>query len=379
MKNGSLGYRKGERERLLHAAGGSLSSVAWQDNTMFKSRFPKKLLRDVLLMESDRLESPVISRETVESAKRSVLRERRITCENDVYSALTTETLKQSYTTHPYRNDVFGSESDLRSIEPEDVRSFMRRFYQPANVILAIVGDFKTGKLFKEVAEIFADIPTGAPPEHTYPSEPKQNAERRETVHAPLTIPVFIVSFPTPGLTDEDRLPLEALATMLVGGRSSFLYQALVTDTGLCFTVGGAVADFSDPSLLYCYGFLNPGVTFPEVEALLNEKLDEIRSGVLTEADLMIARNQLEAQFYASSEGALGWSANLARSYQVWRDGAHWETRIERIANISLADINRVAQEYLVDNRRVSIFLEPQSAAGTSPAPETPDRNRESQ
>lgn len=361
MNNGSLGYRKGERERLLHASGGSLSSVVWQDNSMFMSRFPKEALRTVLLMESDRLESPVISRETVESAKRSVLRRRRITRNNDIYSALTTETLRQSFTTHPYRNDVFGSESDLLNIEVEDVRRFMRSYYQPENVILAIVGDFKTKSLFKEIAEIFGDIPNGALPNHTYEPEPKQESERRETVEAPLTIPVFIVSFHTPGLTDSDRLPLEVLATMLVGDRSSILYQDLVTDSGLCFSVGGAVAEFSDPSLLYCYGFLNPDVTFPDAEALLNTRLNTIRTNGLNEADLIIAKNQMEARFYESSEGALGRSMSMARSQQVWGDGSHWESRIERITNISLEDVTRVAQKYLANNNRVSIFLKPQS------------------
>ena len=148
---------------------------------------------------------------------------------------------------------------------------------------------------------------------------------------------------------------------MLVGDRSSILYQELVTDSGLCFAVGGAVAEFSDPSLLYCCGFLNPGVTFPDVEALLNTRLNTIRTKGLNEADLIIAKNQMEARFYESSEGALGRSMSMARSQQVWGDGSHWGSRIERITNISLADVTRVAQKYLANNNRVSIFLKPQS------------------
>ncbi len=363
MNNGSLGYWKGERERLLHPAGGSSSSLVWQDYSSYSSRFPKELLRKVLLIEADRMESPLISRETVEAAKHSVMREQRIARENNIYSALTSETLNQSYTKHPYRADEYGSPSDLAAIEPEDVRVFMRRFYQPSNATLSIVGDFKSKNLFEELTEIFSDIPTGPRPEHTYPTEPEQTAERRVTVSAKLTVPVFIVSFHTPGAKDKDRLALEVLAKMLVGGRSSFLYQKLVSDTNLCFTVGGDVAEFSDPSLIYVYGFLNQGVTFSEAESQLNQNITAVASGQLTKANLIVAKNQMEAAFYNSWSGALGRSANMAHSYQVWGDGSYWEQLIKRIEKISLRDINRVAKKYLTPENRVSIFLEPQESS----------------
>ncbi len=366
MNNGSLGYWKGERERLLHPAGGSSSSLVWQDYSSYSSRFPKELLRKVLLIEADRMESPLISRETVEAAKHSVMREQRIARENNIYSALTNETLNQSYTKHPYRADEYGSPADLASIEPEDVRIFMRRFYQPSNATLSIVGDFKYKKLFKELIEILSDIPTGPRPEHTYPSEPRQTAERRVTVSADLTVPVFIVSFHTPGAKDKDRLALEVLATMLVGGRSSYLYQKLVSDTNLCFTVGGAVAEFSDPSLIYVYGFLNDGVTFEETESLLNISIEEVAKGNLTQASLKIAKNQMEAAFYNSWSGALGRSSKIAHSYQVWGDGSYWEQRTGRIEKISLSDISRVAKKYLNPENRVSIFLKPKASSVNS-------------
>jgi zinc protease len=366
MNNGSLGYWKGERERLLHAAGGSSSSLVWQDYSLYSSRFPKELVRKVMLIEADRMESPLVSRETVEAAKNSVMRERRIVRENNIYSALTSETLNQSYIKHPYRTDEYGSPEDLASIEPEDVSAFMRRFYQPANATVSIVGDFKSKNLFKEIDEIFSDIPTGPRPAHTYPAEPEQTAERRVSVSAALTVPVFIVSFHTPGVKEKDRLALEVLATMLVGGRSSFLYQKLVLDTGLCFTVGGTVAEFSDPSLLYCYAFLNRGVSFDAAESLLNINLRKAANGELSKADLTIARNQMEASFYGSWSGALGRSVNVARSYQVWGDGDYWEQRVKRIEKVSLADIQRVAKKYLTAENRVSIFLEPQGISNES-------------
>ncbi|MBN4057181.1 insulinase family protein, partial [bacterium AH-315-J21] len=370
MNNGSLGYWKGERERLLHAAGGSFYSQVWQDNSTYSTRFPKDLLRQILLIEADRLENPLITRETVEAAKRSVIREGTIERENNVYSALTSETLKQSYTTHPYRNDEYGLEAEVRAINPEDVRLFMRRFYQPSNMTLAIVGNFKNKNLLKEAVEIFDDIPSSPKPEHSYLAEPEQTAERRATVSAALQTPVFIVSFHTPSLTDPDRLALEVLSAMLVGNRSSFLYQRLVTQSGLCFTVGGAVAEFSDPSLLYCYAFLNQGVTFAEAETALLSELKNGAGGALTAADLTIAKNQMEARFVASWSGALGRSAKMARSFQVWGDGMYWLDRVERIDEVSLNDVLTVAQKYLRASNRSSIFLEPYAATNSLQAPD---------
>ncbi|MCH9030918.1 MAG: insulinase family protein, partial [candidate division Zixibacteria bacterium] len=68
MKSGSRGYREGEYSRVIHSGGGTFGSFSTWDLTCYISRFPKNLLRDVLLMEADRMEGPLILRERLVDA-----------------------------------------------------------------------------------------------------------------------------------------------------------------------------------------------------------------------------------------------------------------------------------------------------------------------
>src|SRR5690606_31798260 len=47
-----------------------------------------------------------------------------------------------SFLAHPYRNNTIGWESDIENLEHAAVVGFYERHYQPANAVLAVVGDF---------------------------------------------------------------------------------------------------------------------------------------------------------------------------------------------------------------------------------------------
>lgn len=60
--------------------------------------------------------------------------------ENDPASLLNDAVQATSFLQHPYRHNTIGWVSDVEKITHEDIVSFYRRFYHPANAVLAIAG-----------------------------------------------------------------------------------------------------------------------------------------------------------------------------------------------------------------------------------------------
>ena len=77
----------------------------------------------------------------IEAERGAVLSEMHM-YENWPSSMLLDALLVTVFQAHPYRNNTIGWESDIEAVEHDDVVAFYRQHYQPANAVLAIVGDF---------------------------------------------------------------------------------------------------------------------------------------------------------------------------------------------------------------------------------------------
>ncbi|HSG99357.1 MAG TPA: pitrilysin family protein [candidate division Zixibacteria bacterium] len=359
MKNGSLGYRRGEYSRLIHSGGGETESGAWHDGAFFAARLPVRSLRDVLLMEADRMEYPNITPEAVERAKTVVALDRKARLETDPYAPLVDELLRQMYTAHPYGRGAYGSPEDIASLRSDDVDEWLRTYYRPSNAVLTLVGDFKTKETLAMVDEIFGDIPDDKTPIPPVAPEPPQNGERRATTPGHVRIPVFIVGFHTVSSSDEDLIPLQLLAKILISEKSSLVYQRLVLESDVALSTGGGHVDFFDSGLIYGYAFLNRGNSLSDAEAALYEEIDRVKSGSFSDADLMIAKNQMQMQLLNQAAGSLPRAGNMSESRRVWGDGERWLKNIEAVQAVTVSQIQDVAQRYLRDGNRTVIYLEP--------------------
>lgn len=357
LTTGSLGYRKEEYGRLIHAGGGEFGFSIGRDNSLYWARFPKELLRQVLLMEADRMENPNLTRENLEWAKSSARRARDAYLETNIYAPLVLELLSRAYPNHPYGRFEYGSEQDIASLTVDDARGWLHNFFLPANATLTVVGDFKKNDLLKELVEIFADIPSAVAPVRDLALLPEQSAERRSSVSGSIRIPLLITGYAVPDLSHQDRLPLDLLASMLYGERSSRIYQRLVVSSGKCMYAGGDIIEFTGPGLLFFYAFMNQGEALSDAEALLFEELKSVMDGSFSEGDLIIAKKQLEAEIYQQGARALPRAIQISRSYEIWGESMRWWNDLERLEGVTLSDITRVARKYLKEERRTIILM----------------------
>jgi zinc protease len=134
------------------------------------------------------------------------------------------------------------------------------------------------------------------------------------------------------------------------------LYQSLV-DAGLAISVQAHVAHLRDPGLFQVHAILRPDVEHQQVENIILEELNKLKTEAVTEQELERAKKKIEAEVYFARDGALQFAFALGES----ESSADWHwflTYVPNIEQVTPADLQRVATEYLQrDNSTIGWFV----------------------
>ena len=377
---GTASIEKGQIFRDVSRVGGTLNALTSQDWTAYFETVPSHQIDLPLRIESDRMGGSLFAPEEVESERTVILSERQ-GAENNPGYALYEEVVGSAFHAHPYRHMVIGYECDLRAISRDDLYAHYRRYYHPANAFIVAVGDFDSSDLLDRLERAFGAIPSGEPlPRSIGVEEPAQLGERRVLLRRPSGVPYLRLAYHAPSGADADAVPLLVAEAILSGGqpmgfaggglmgRSSRLYRALVA-SGLARAAGSDMSLNVDPYLFQIGVTGLPGSDLSELERVAVGEVKRLQHDLVPADELQRARRQLEAQFVFSSEGM----TNQAYWFGHWEivDGWHRATSLpDEIGGVTADDVRRVAQRYLLPERRTVGWLEP--LASEAPAVGSP-------
>ncbi len=335
---------------VLQRIGAQVNATTWIDRTNYYEMLPKEHLPLAIEIEADRMRGALITTEDLESERTVILNELD-RGENEPLRKLYKGVWSMAYLAHPYHHPTIGWRSDVEQVTVDGLRHFYDTYYWPNNATVTIVGDFDRGEALALVAEHFGAIPRSPSPIPTSRTrEPEQRGERRLVVRAAGHVGAIMIAYKVPPALDADTDALDALARVLASGKSGRLYRRL-TDQGLTAQVSAATMHTRDPSLFYFIAMLAPGRTHEEIEAALYEVIAEVQTEGITEAELQRAKNQLRAQEAYSRDGSFAIAAQLNEAIAAgdWR---LFTTFRERLDRVTIGDVQRVAQRYLLDDTR---------------------------
>lgn len=373
MFKGTPQRTKDELEKSISREGGQWNAFTWLDFTAYYETMPAARIDLALELEADRMINTIMTEEEVESERTVILSERAM-YENNPRFLLDEELTAAAFRVHPYHHEVIGDTADLRSMTRDDLFTYYRRHYVPNNAIVVVVGDFETAEMLARVEEQFGSIMPGEPVAEVRREEPEQLGERRVMVHGPGETAYLTFAYRAPGATHPDFAPLTLLNAAFAGGsslgmfagggsnRSSRLYKALVS-TDLAAAAYAGLAPTRDPFLYTISAVARAGRTLAEVEAALLAELDRLAVESITQAELDRALKRARSQFIMAGESISG-QAQLLGAAEATAGDYHWfETVLERLSEVTLADIERVRQTYLTDRRRTVGWYLPDETA----------------
>ena len=333
----------------LQRVGAKVNASTWLDRTNYYEMLPTQHLPLALDVEADRMRGALLDPGDVEDERTVILNERDRN-QNDPVSRLFDEVWGAAFVAHPYHHPTIGWKSDIESITPDGLREYYDTFYWPNNATLSIVGQFDRPKVLAEVAERFGQI-DAAP--HEIPqvttAEPEQSGPRRVTVRQDGQLGAVLMGFKSPPALDEDSDVLDVLARILASGKGSRLYRRC-TDQGLTSDVFGINFRLRDPGLFSVFAYLAPDQDHETVEDAIWETIVDVKENGVTQDELDRARSQLRAQIAFDRDGPMRVASQLNEALAAG-DWKLYTRYLDRLDQITVQDVQRVAQTYLTSDK----------------------------
>jgi zinc protease len=363
MFKGSQNVGPGEHFMLVFNNGGSMNGTTNKERTLYFETLPSNQLDLGIFLEADRMRSLEITKDNLDNQRSAVQEERRLGVDNQPYGK-TAEALDDlAYENAAYRHSVIGSMDDLNAATVDDVAGFFKTYYAPNNAILSVVGDVNAKAALAKIRAAFERIPSQQPPPNVDEVEPPQAAELRQTLEDPLArLPRLDIAWDRPGMSSRDDDALAVLATVLSGGRSSRLYQAIVRQKQLAPNVSAGAGSGRGPGLFRVVGIATPGKTLEALEAAIDEEIDKVKAGPIADWEIEKARNSAKRNAVAAMTSSLQRAVQLADFALAFGDPGRINTRLDGIAKVTAADVQRVAQKYLTRQNRTVVWTVPKAA-----------------
>jgi zinc protease len=362
MFRGSKELGPEEFARIIQANGGTLNAFTTSDNTSYFENLPADKLALAIRLEAERLETLRLNQKNLDTEREVVRSERKLRTVNSPFGLLIEQLFAIAFDQHPYQWPVIGWDHDLRKLTLDDCLEYYQRGYAPNNAVVVIVGDFKREEALTLVDKYYGHLKPQASGDSPPPQERPQRGERRSIYKKVSQLEAFFAGFHCPGITDPDVFPLLALGHILSHGKSSRFYRRFVKN--------GKAVDAQvevdpppfwsmDPGLLQVYAIAAPGVQLRELELEIWEAIEEIKNDACDEEELAKAKRGLEASFIMGLQSIFfkGLAGGL---YEIKAGNCEMvNTVLDRYTGITAQDIQRVGQQYLNEDNRTVVTLQP--------------------
>jgi zinc protease len=358
MFEGSPNVPPGQFLAIVRAGGGSTTHAAEtsEDRTLFYETVPSNLLETTLWLESDRMATPFRGMDStrLDVVRGAIKNERQANRENVTFGTSRDLTLTSLYGgDRPYRDPV-GPMDDLNRATFAEMRSFCAPYYVPNNAIVAISGDFQAAKARALIERYFGSIPRGAPVTHPVMRPTPLSAEQRLVLEDRRARDArFRVAWSGAGFASDDKLALNALASVLQGDRSSGLVKALVYDRQLATFVSVGHFDLENGGVFQIETAPRGNASLGAIEDVIDSVVRAARETPPTERELNRFKNANAVTAVASLQGRLFRVDTLAQGESWAGDPVAYAKQVNRTARLTPADVQRSAVKYLGPGRVV--------------------------
>ncbi len=375
MFQGSENAGKMLHIKLINASGGVVNGSTHYDVTNYFQAVPSNALERVLWLEADRMRALKVDEENLRNQRDVVKEEVRLNVLNQPYGGFPWLDLPPvAYRNWPNAHNFYGDFRDLDAATLEEVQAFFKTYYAPSNAVLLILGDVQPEEGFALARQYFADVPSHAPPPPADVSEPPQTEERRGVVEEKFgTLPGLAIGYHAPERRTSDWCAAAMLDRALHGGRAGRIYRRLVlekqvavdTEGGIHYPLGD-VFDCNGPTQMVTRILHKPEFTAGQTVAAFDEVIGEVQEKGIGADELEQVKVKFRSDYYSQLEGGRG--SYLPR-YGLMHCLACFtlfdhepqlvNTILEGFLEVAPAQVQGVAQKYLVPRNRAIVLRQP--------------------
>lgn len=335
----------GEIARLIEAGGGDINAFTSFDETVYYVVSASRFLNTTLDILSDVVQNSTFDPEEL-AKELEVVQEEIRRGEDSPSRVLSQKLFETAYDVHPYRRPVIGTKESVDSFTRKGIMDFYRKWYSPQNMILVVVGDFKTEEVKKTVEDTFGNLERRDIPECKLPEEPEQKGLKTFVIDRDINEAYFALSYHITSARHEDTPVIEVMSDILGSGESSRLYRQIKEEKGLVNNIYSYAFTPKDDGILVVGGTLDPENSAKAYDEILKQ-IARLKNQPVSEQELDRAKVNIESDSIYTKETMQGQARKLGFFELETGDYRYEQEYLDKVRAVTPEDIMRVAGKYL--------------------------------
>ena len=343
-----------EYDKLIQSIGGS-GCNAWTsyDETSYMSEIPSNQVENWAKIESERFKNAVIR--GFHTELETVYEEYNMSLTRDNNKVIE-KFLSLMMPNHPYgQHTVLGKQEHLKNPSITNIKNYYNTYYVPNNMAVCLSGDFNPDEVIKVVDAYFGDMtPNRELPEGVEGAITPVTEPRKADVWG-LESEMLFAGWLTGAANSEDALMLDIVSSVLSNGNCGLIDINLTQTQKVLY--GGASADqLSDAGFMMLVGMPKAGQTLEQVEALLLEQVDKLKSGEFDESILNAIIANYKRDLMVSYEDNFNRCYAMALSFINQNDWAEVVSKLDRASDITKDAVIAWANKNLTKQSLVTVY-----------------------
>lgn len=199
---------------------------------------------------------------------------------------------------HIYGNSLTGDKQTVTALTMDDATEFYHQNYQPAQSAIAVVGDFKSSQMKKDIQKLFAQWENeNTPMKPDVGAPPEMSKSRLLLINKDnATETRFMIGGLGITRSNPDYIPVQVLNTILGGRFTSWLNDEMRVNRGLTYGAHSYFVPHRYSGIFAMSSYTRTEKTEEAIDVAL-EVLNRLHKQGVNEQTLTSARNYIKGQF----------------------------------------------------------------------------------
>ena len=333
----------------IDALGGQANAFTDKECTCYYMKVLDKRLQTGISILADMFLHSRFAQEDIE-LERGVVLEEIDMYEDSPEDVAIDKLFEKCYEGSALGRPILGTAETLQTINSEAMHDYMRRYYRPADTVIAVSGHF-TEEDLDYIADLFSHM-EGKGRNQITPAVYQPSLMLREK---DIEQNHLCLSFPGVSLLSGDRFAMNLLSSILGGGMSSRLFQSVREKNGLCYSIYSFTTPHLDTGLLSIYTGLGAETERKALELIVRELHEFCETGPAPD-ELSRCREQVKTTLLMGLESTGTRMMTVGRSELLRGEVSAVEQVLAAYDKVTMEDILSLARR-VFDFSQVSLAV----------------------
>jgi len=341
--------------REMDSIGGMLDAFTSKEQVCFNAKVLDDHLPIAFDIIADLILRPKFDSEDVKKERQVVLEEIKMDLDNPEYL------LHESFTRgfwpeHPLGRPILGTPDTVNAFDREVLKARFADWFAPDHLVVTAAGNVTHDKVLELVQREFGGLPAAGSLDDIVPpstSAPLKVEKKRDLEQVHLCIGV-----PSLPLAHESRFAAAVLNNLLGGGMSSRLFQNIREKRGLAYAVFSELTPYSDAGMMTVYAGTSKETVGDAIDLTIAE-FRSMKESLVTEEELLRAKNHLKGSLMLSLESTSARMSNLARQELYFERFYSLDEILASIETVTREDLQKLAQDFFKPEQIAVTILGP--------------------